>query len=71
MRLVHNQEVVGSRESGLIACWKSLSKEAHRAITLEEVNGRDEAREVRPWVYVNAASATQVSEKVAVHDAEV
>jgi len=60
-----------ARVERLVRSGKNLAEEPQRSLPLEEVDGRDEAREVAPGVDVDASLATKPLHHGAVHDAEV
>ena len=68
---VADQQVVPTRVDRFARCGQSLPKEAERALPLEKVDARDQPREVRPGVDVDASSSAQVSHQLRIDDAEV
>jgi len=51
--------------------WQHLAEQTQGMIALQEVDGCDQARRVRPGVDVDAPGAAQLFHQIAIHDAEL
>jgi hypothetical protein len=71
VRLVHDEDVEPTRIGGLSLGREHLAEQAERALALEEVDGRDESREVVPRVHVETALAPELLQQLGIDDAEV
>ena len=68
---IDDQQIVSPRIGRLVAGRQRLAESAQRPLALEEVDGGDQPREVRPGIDVDAALASQLADGFAVDDAEL
>ena len=71
VRLVHDEQIVGPRKRRPVASRECFAKQARGPLALQEVDGRDEARKMRPRVHMDAASTTEIGEKIAIDNAKL
>src|ERR1019366_5308405 len=69
--LVDDEQVEATGVDGLLRARERLAHESHRSVAFHEVNRRDEAGEVRPWVDAEAAAPAKLAHPLAVDDAEL
>jgi hypothetical protein len=65
---VYNQQIIPARVGRFTFGGQRLAEQPQRALTLQEINGRDEAREVGPRIDVQATAAAQVAHEFAVYN---